>query len=77
MSPSKKSKTSSRRRRDSVRAYSPGLQDFKRRGTDSSRTNRADSDRERVIASQRALQTRRMDDIFGTFRRHIEDMMTH
>ena len=74
-SSSKKSKTSSRRRRDSVRAYRPGLQDFKRRGTDSSRTNRADSDRERVIASQRALQTRRMDDIFGTFRRDIEDMM--
>ena len=73
-SSSKKSKSSSRRRRDSVRAYRPGLQDFKRRGTDSSRTNRADSDRERVIASQRALQTRRMDDIFGTFRRDIEDM---
>ena len=28
-----------------------------------------------MIASQRALQTRRMDDIFGTFRRDIEDMM--
>ena len=38
------------RRRDSVRAYRPGLQDFKRRETHSSRM--ADSDSERMIASQ-------------------------
>jgi HSP20 family protein len=66
---------SSRRRRDSIRAYRPGLQDFKRRGGTGSRAGRADIDRQSAIESQRALQTRRMDDIFGSFRRDIEDMV--
>lgn len=74
-SSSKKSKMSSRKRRNSTRAYRPGLQDFKRRGGGSSRTGRADTDRQSTIESQRSLQTRRMDDIFGSFRRDIEDMM--
>ena len=72
-SSSKKSKTNVRRVRDGVSAYRPGLQDFKRRGSES-KSGRIGSDRERAIESQRSLQTRRMDDIFGTFRRDIEDM---
>jgi HSP20 family protein len=73
-SSSKKSNTNIRKGRDGVRAYRPGLQDFKRRGS-GSRSGRVDSDRERAIESHGALQTRRMDDIFGSFRRDIEDMM--
>ena len=73
-SSSKKSKTNIRKVRDGVSAYRPGLQDFKRRGTES-KSSRIGSDRERAIESQRSLQTRRMDDIFDTFRTDIEDMM--
>jgi len=72
-STSKKSKTNVRRVRDGVSAYRPGFQDFKRRGTES-KSGRTGSDRERAIES-RSLQTRRMNDIFDTFRRDIEDMM--
>jgi HSP20 family protein len=73
-SSSKKSKTNIRKVRDDVSAYRPGLQDFKRRGSES-KSGRIGSDRERAIESQRSLQTRRMDNIFDTFRRDIEDMM--
>lgn len=72
---SKKSKTNVRKVRDGVSAYRPGLQDFKRRGSESKSGSRIGNDRERAIESQRSLQTRRMDDIFDTFRRDIEDMM--
>jgi HSP20 family protein len=72
---SKKSKTNVRKVRDGVSAYRPGLQDFKRRGSESKSGSRIGTDRERAIESQRSLQTRRMDDIFDTFRRDIEDMM--
>src|ERR1051325_2664458 len=72
---SKKSKTNVRRVRDGVSAYRPGLQDFKRRGGEGKSGSRIGSDRERAIESQRSLQTRRMDDIFDTFRTDIEDMM--
>jgi HSP20 family protein len=74
-SSSKKSKTNIRKVRDGVSAYRPGLQDFKRRGSES-KSGRVDSDRERAIESQRSLQTRRMDNVFDTFRRDIEDIMT-
>src|ERR671939_1377838 len=73
-SSSKKSKTNIRKVRDGVSAYRPGLQDFKRRGTES-KSSRIGSDRQRAIESQRSLQTRRMNDVFDTFRRDIEDMM--
>src|SRR5919206_3310067 len=73
-SSSKKSKTNIRKVRDGVSAYRPGLQDFKRRGRHS-KSGRIGSDRERAIESQRSLQTRRMDNVFDTFRRDIEDMM--
>lgn len=73
-SSSKKSKANIRKVRDGVSAYRPGLQDFKRRGSES-KSGRIGSDRERAIESQRSLQTRRMDNIFDTFRRDIEDMM--
>ena len=74
-SPSKKSKTNIRKGRDGVRAYRPDLQDFKRRDN-SGRSGRVSGrNRERAIESQRSLQTRRMDDIFDTFRRDIEDTM--
>src|SRR5919202_6408696 len=73
-SSSKKSKANIRRVRDGVSAYRPGLQDFKRRGSQSKSGSRIGSDRERGIES-RSLQTRRMDNIFDTFRRDIEDMM--
>src|SRR5919198_811224 len=74
-SSSKKSKANIRKVRDDVSAYRPGLQDFKRRGSES-KSGRIGSDRERrAIESQRSLQTRRMDNIFDTFRRDIEDMM--
>jgi HSP20 family protein len=73
-SSSKKSKTNIRKVRDGVSAYRPGLQDFKRRGRES-KSGRIGSDRERAIESQRSLQTRRMDNVFDTFRRDIEDMM--
>jgi HSP20 family protein len=72
-SSSKKSKTGNRRRDSSVRAYKPGLRDFKK-SSDNIRS-RAGNDGERTVESQRALQTRRMDDIFGNFRKDIEDMM--
>jgi HSP20 family protein len=71
----KKSKTNVRKARDGVSAYRPGLRDFKRRGSESKSGSRTGTDRERAIESQRSLQTRRMDDIFDTFRRDIEDMM--
>jgi HSP20 family protein len=74
-SSSKKSKTNVRKVRDGVSAYRPGLQDFKRRGSESKSGSRIGNDGERAIESQRSLQTRRMDDIFDTFRRDIEDMM--
>ena len=76
-SSSKKSKTNPKKVRDGVSAYKPGLQDFKRRGSSErkSGSSRIGSDRERAIESQRSLQTRRMDDIFDTFRRDVEDMM--
>jgi len=74
-SSSKKSKTNRRRVRDGVSAYKPGLHDFKRRGSSESKSGRIGSDREKAIESQRSLQTRRMDDIFDTFRRDVEDMM--
>jgi HSP20 family protein len=70
-SSSKKSKANVRKVRDGVNAYRPGLQDFKRRGSE----GKSGNDRERAIESRRSLQTRRMDDIFDTFRRDIEDMM--
>src|ERR671932_1572606 len=73
-SSSKKSKTNIRKVRDGVSEYRPGLQDFKRRGRES-KSGRIGSNRERAIESQRSLQTRRMDNIFDTFRRDIEDMM--
>ena len=72
-SSSKKSKANIRKVRDDVSAYRPGLQDFKRRGSES-KSGRIGSDRKRAIES-RSLQTRRMDDIFDTFRRDVEDMM--
>ena len=74
-SSSKKSKTNIRKVRDGVSEYRPGLQDFKRRGSSESKSGRIGSDREKAIESQRSLQTRRMDNIFDTFRRDIEDMM--
>ncbi|HJT49706.1 MAG TPA: Hsp20/alpha crystallin family protein [Nitrososphaeraceae archaeon] len=72
---SKKTKTNIRKVRDGVSAYKPGLQDFKRRGSSESKSGRIGTDREKAIESQRSLQTRRMDDIFDTFRRDVEDMM--
>ena len=74
-SSSKKSKTNVRRVRDGVSAYRPDLHDFKRRGSESKSGSRIGSDRKRAIESQRSLQTRRMDNIFDTFRTDIEDMM--
>ena len=75
-SSSKKPKTNVKKVRDGVSAYRPGLQDFKRRASESkSGSSRIGSDRERAIESQRSLQTRHMDDIFDTFRTDIEDMM--
>ena len=75
-SSSKKPKTNVKKVRDGINAYRPGLQDFKRRASESkSGSSRIGSDRERAIESQRSLQTRRMDDIFDTFRTDIEDMM--
>ncbi len=41
-----------------------------------SKSVRIGTDREKAIESQRSLQTRRMDDIFDSFRRDVEDMMT-
>ena len=73
-SSSKKSKTNIRKVRDGVSTYKPGLQDFKRGGHES-KNGRLSTDRERAIDSQRSLQTRRMDNIFDTFRRDIEDMI--
>jgi HSP20 family protein len=64
--PSKKPTTNIRK----GRAYRPRLQDFERRGG-----RGRGSDREKAIESRRSLQTRRMDDIFDTFRRDIEDTM--
>jgi hypothetical protein len=74
-SSSKKTKTNIRKVRDGLSAYKPGLQDFKRRGSSGSRNGSIGSDREKAIESQRSLQTRRMDNIFDTFRRDIEDMI--
>jgi HSP20 family protein len=73
-SSSKKSKANVRKVRDGVSTYKPGLQDFKR-GSHESKNVRLGTDRERAIESQRSLQTRRMDNIFDTFRRDIEDTM--
>jgi HSP20 family protein len=72
-SSSKKSKANIRKVRDGVSAYKPGLQDFKRRSRTG--TGRGGSDIEKAIESRRAFQTRRMDDIFDTFRRDIVDTM--
>ena len=72
-SSSKKPKTGNRRRDSSVRAYKPGLRDFKK-SSDNIRS-RAGNDGERTLESQRALRTRRMDDVFGNFRKDIEDIM--
>jgi HSP20 family protein len=74
-SSSKKSKTNLKKVRDSVSAYRPNLHDFKRRGSENKTGSRVRSDREGAIESQRSLQTRRMDEIFDTFRTDIEDMM--
>ena len=75
-SSSKKSKANIRKVRDGVGAYKPGLQDFKRRGSSERKSGgRVGTDSEKAIESQRSLQTRRMDDIFDTFRTDIEDMM--
>ena len=75
-SSSKKSKANIRKVRDGVSAYKPGLQDFKRRGSSERKSSsRVGTDSEKAIESQRSLQTRRMDDIFDTFRTDIEDMM--
>src|SRR5690242_14031208 len=75
-SSSKKSKTNVKKVRDGVSAYRPGLQDFKRRGSESkSGSSRIGSDGEKAMESQRSLQTKRIDDIFDTFRRDVENMM--
>jgi HSP20 family protein len=72
-SSSGKSKKGSRKT-DSLRAYKPRLRDFKRTGSEDNR-GRTGDDGERAIATQRTLQSRRMDDIFGNFRKNIEDIM--
>jgi HSP20 family protein len=66
-SSSNKSKINVRRGKKEGRGYTPKLQDFKRR--DDSNIEK------RGMQSQRALQARRMDDIFDTFRSDIEDVM--
>jgi hypothetical protein len=65
-SSSNKSRINVRRGRGNERAYSPRLQDFKRRSGSSSSNSSINSvnDAEREIEPQRALQSRRMDDIF-------------
>ena len=68
-SSSRKPKINIRKGRGGVRAYRPVLQDFERR------VGRGSSDKEKAIESRRSFQTRRMDDIFDTFRRDIEDTM--
>jgi hypothetical protein len=73
-SSSKKSNTNIKKVRDGVSTYKPDPQDFKRGGHESKK-GRLGTDRERAIESQRSLQTRRMDNIFDTFRRDIEDTM--
>ena len=70
---SRKSKIG-RNRREGIRAYKPTLRDFERRGSRSN-AGRDRNDGKRALASQRSSQTRRMDDIFGNFRKNIEDMM--
>jgi HSP20 family protein len=74
-SSSKKTKTNIRKVRDGASAYKPRLQDFKRKGSSGSRNSSIGSGREKAIESQRSLQTRRMDNIFDTFRRDIENTM--
>src|ERR687885_995846 len=74
-SSSKKTKTNIRKVRDDASPYKPRLQDFKRKGSSGSRNGSIASGREKTIESQRSLQARRMDNIFDTFRRDIEDMM--
>jgi HSP20 family protein len=75
-SSSNKSRINVRRGRGNERAYSPRLQDFKRRSSSSSNSSiNSVNDAEREIEPQRALQSRRMDDIFDTFRTDIEHMM--
>lgn len=74
-SSSNKSKINIRRGRGNERAYRPRLQDFKRRSGGSNTISTRGNDAEREIGSQRASQSRRMDDIFDTFRSDIEDMM--
>ena len=66
-SSSNKSKINVRRGKKEGRGYTPKLQDFKR--ADDSNIEK------RGMQSQRALQARRMDDIFDTFRSDIEDVM--
>ena len=72
-SSSGKSKTGNRRR-NTVRAFKPRLRDFRRRGSEGNKS-RAGHNGKRAIATQRALQSRRMDDIFGNFRKDIEEMI--
>ena len=75
-SSSNKSKINIRRGKGNERAYRPKLRDFKKRsdGSSSSISTRG-SDAQREIESQRASQSRRIDDIFDSFRSDIEDAM--
>jgi HSP20 family protein len=66
-SSNKSTKINIRRGKKEGREYTPKLQDFKR-GDDNNIEKRG-------VQSQRALQARRMDDIFDTFRSDIEDVM--
>jgi HSP20 family protein len=77
-SSSNKSRVNVRRGRGNERAYNPRLQDFKRRSGSNSSGNSSISrvnDAERRTEPQRAMQSRRMDNIFDTFRNDIEHMM--
>jgi HSP20 family protein len=74
-SSSNKSKINIRRGRGNERAYRPRLQDFKRRSGGTTSISTRGNDAERRIEPQRALQSRRIDDIFDTFRSDIEDLM--
>src|SRR5919202_177124 len=74
-SSSKKTKTNIRKVRDDASPYKPRLQDFKRKGSSGSRNGSIASRREKTIESHRSLQARRMDNIFDTFRRDIENTL--
>jgi HSP20 family protein len=73
-SSSNKSKINIRRGKGNERAYRPRLRDFKKRSDGNSISTRG-SDAQREIESQRASQSRRIDDIFDSFRSDIEDAM--